>query len=76
MTMIVDLSTHSEKHVTVAELAAYWRVSERSVHYYVAKGALKASRVGRLIRIRTEDARLFGRPRDITMGPIASDRDV
>jgi hypothetical protein len=30
MTMIVDLATHSEKHVTVAELAAYWRVSERS----------------------------------------------
>lgn len=72
MTMIVDLATHGEKHVTVAELAAYWRVSERAVHYYVSKGSLPASRVGRLIRIRTEDARVFGRPDDIVSAPIAS----
>ncbi len=72
MTMIVDLANHPEKYVTVAELAAYWRVSERAVHYYVAKGALPASRVGRLIRIKTEDAQRFGRPGDIVTGPIAS----
>lgn len=72
MTMIVDLATHSEKHVTVAELAAYWRVSERAVHYYVSKGSLPHSRLGRLIRIRTEDAQRFGRPDDIVTGPIAS----
>lgn len=73
MTMIVDLNTHPEKHVTVAELAAYWHVTERSVQYWVAKGALKAMRVGRQIRIRTEDARVFGKIDDVITGPIAAE---
>lgn len=74
MTMIADLATHTEKHVTVAELAAYWRISERTVQYYVSKGALPATRVGRSIRILTVDARDFGKPADVTIGPIASER--
>lgn len=72
MSTITDLATHGEKHVTVAELAAYWHVSERSVQYYVQKGALRGVRVGRSIRILTADARAFGQPTDIISGPIAS----
>lgn len=72
--MIVDLATHAEKHVTVAELAAYWRVTERAVQYWVSKGALPAVRAGRSIRIRTDDAQKFGRIDDIITGPIASER--
>lgn len=70
--MIVDLATHAEKHVTVAEFAAYWRVSERAVRYYIEKGSLPASRSGRKFVIRIEDARAFGRPVEIVTGPIAS----
>jgi excisionase family DNA binding protein len=72
MTMIVDLETHSEQHVTVAELARYWRVTDRAVQYLVTKGALPAIRVGRAIRIKTEDARRFGRIDDVITGPVAS----
>ena len=67
---IIDLSTHPITHVTVAELAAYWRVSERAIQYAVAKGALPATRIGRAIRIRTEDAQRFGRISEPVVGPI------
>lgn len=72
MTGIRDLDTHPATHVTVAELAAYWRVTDRAIHYWVAKGSLPAVRTGRLIRIRTEDARRFGRPKEIVTGPLGS----
>jgi excisionase family DNA binding protein len=72
MTTIVDLATHPEKHVTVAELATYWKVSERAIQYWVAKGALPAMKVGTRIRILTMDARRFGRIDDIVTGPIGS----
>ncbi len=71
MSPIQNLETHAEPFVTVAELAAYWRVSERSLHYHVQKGALPATRVGRTIRIRTEEARRYGRIDDIVTGPIS-----
>ena len=74
MSAIADLATHKEQHVTVAELAAYWRVSDRAVQYWVSKGSLPATKVGRSIRIRTDDARKFGRIDDIITGPIASER--
>jgi excisionase family DNA binding protein len=72
MTRILDLATHKESVITVAELAAYWRVSERAVQYLVSKGALPATRVGRAIRIKTADAIAFGRISDVVTGPIAS----
>ncbi len=72
MTQIVDLAKHSERHVTVAELAAYWRVSERTVYHQIAKGALPATRVGRGLRIRTQDALRFGRIDEVVTAPIAS----
>ena len=72
MTRIRDLDSHAEGMVTVAELADYWRVSERAVQYFVAKGALPATRIGRAIRIKTEDARRFGRIDEPVFAPVAS----
>jgi len=65
-TEIVDLSTHPERFVTVADLAAYWCVSADTVYRDIAKGALRVYRVGSssCIRIRLEDARAYGRPDD------------
>lgn len=61
---IVDLATHLESFVTVDELAAYWRVSRDVIYRDIDKGALIAWRVGRLIRIRLDDARRYGQPVD------------
>ena len=72
MAAIVDLVTHEEPHVTVLELAAYWKVSPRAIQYQVSKGALPATRIGRVIRIRTDDARRFGRVQEVVTGPVAS----
>ena len=61
---IVDLATHPQPFVTVADLAAYWCVSADTVYRDIAKGALRVYRVGSssCIRIRLEDARAYGRP--------------
>lgn len=70
MAAITDLETHAETHVTSAQLAAYWNVGERTVQHWATKGWLPATRVGRLLRIRIEDARKFGRTH--VVGPVAS----
>lgn len=66
MSKIMDLSTHGERHVTVAELASYWGVSERTIYRDIDKGALPVMRVGSggTIRITIEAARQYGRPAD------------
>jgi len=76
MTLIRNLATHAEPTVTVEELAAYWRVDRRALYRDIEKGALKATRIGRVIRIRIEDARAYGTPADsgLIIGPIASVR--
>lgn len=60
MSRIRDLDSHPDRHVTPQELAEYYRVSDRTVHRLVQKGALKAVKVGRAVRIPTDAARLFG----------------
>lgn len=75
MTQIRNLATHPEPHVTVAELATYWRVSTRAVYYWITvKKSLKASRVGGSYRVKTADAIAFGAPYEPTFGPVASPR--
>ena len=60
--VIVDLATHSEAYVTVAELARYWQVSRRLIYKQIDAGALESIRLGpRLYRIRTCVAREFER---------------
>ncbi len=50
-------------NVSVSRLAAYWGVSVDTIYRDVAKGALRAFRLpGGTIRIRTSDARKYGRP--------------
>lgn len=76
MSPIKDLRTHTEPHVSVAELAEYWHVSTRSVYYWItSKKTLKATRVGGSYRVKTADAIAFGRPYEPTFGPVAASRD-
>jgi excisionase family DNA binding protein len=54
---IADLQTHSEPHVTVSQLARYWRVSRQQVYKQINAGLLRACRMGpRVLRISTADA--------------------
>ena len=62
---ILDLDTHDEPVVTVAELAAYWRVSPRTIYRHIDKGALEVRRLpGGDIRIPIDAARRYGDPSD------------
>jgi excisionase family DNA binding protein len=56
-TRIVNLSTHSEKYVSVSQLAEYWQVSRKQIYKQIDAGTLEAIRLGeRLYRIRTTTA--------------------
>lgn len=48
-------------HWTVAEVAIYWRIPERTIYHAISKGALPAVRVGGLLRIRREEALAYGK---------------
>lgn len=66
---IVNLDTHPEQFVTVAELAEYWGVSRQQIHKRIGSGALAAIRLGsRLCRVRTEAAREFERQAIVLAG--------
>ena len=57
-----DLRSHSEPHVTVAQLAEYWLVGRKQIYKQIDAGTLPAIRLGpRLLRIRTVDALRFER---------------
>jgi excisionase family DNA binding protein len=57
--MIDDLATHARPFVTVREIARYWLVTDQTVRNWVAGGALRAVRVGRVLRIPTNEVRRF-----------------
>lgn len=60
---IEDLAHHQEPHVTVAELAEYFRVSEKTIRRDIDRGNLEVMRLpGGTIRIPTKSARAYGRP--------------
>jgi len=44
---------------TIDELAELWRVSRRTVQRAIRSGALRAHRIGRLVRISDADAAAF-----------------
>jgi len=53
----VNLATHTEKYVSVGQLAEYWQVSRKQIYKQIDAGTLRAIRLGpRLLRIRTADA--------------------
>ncbi len=57
-----DLASHSERYVTVSQLAEYWLVGRKQIYKQIDAGTLKAIRLGpRLLRIRTADALDFER---------------
>ncbi len=59
---ILDLATHPAPVVTIAQLAAYWQVNRSTIYRDIERGALPAFQLpGGGIRIRTEDARAYGR---------------
>lgn len=67
--MIKDLATHDTTYVTPLELAEYWGTPVKNVYRWIDKGGLPAERIGpRLLRIRADDARRFGKPPDDTNG--------
>lgn len=57
--MIHDLHTEARAFVTIQEAADYLNVPERTLRYHVFKGALKAHRVGTLIRIPVVELRAY-----------------
>lgn len=61
---IVDLDERAlGPNVTPSQLASYWNVHYDTVLRDIRKGALRAFRLpGGQIRIRTKDARSYGRP--------------
>ena len=58
-TPIVDLATHPEAYCEVAALAAYWKVEVQTVRKWMREGDLHGKRFGRVLRVKTEDARAF-----------------
>jgi len=61
----IDDRTEAEMgpHVSPSRLATFWGVHINTVYRDIRKGALKAFRLpGGQIRIRTRDARRYGRP--------------
>jgi len=61
---VQDLRAHFGEFVTVAEVARYWNVSERTVYRHIEKGALAVGRVGPVGRPRPNirDALNYGHP--------------
>ena len=59
---LMDLQSHPEPYVTVAELAEYWLVGRKQIYKQIDAGTLPAIQLGpRLLRIRTADACEFER---------------
>lgn len=73
---MLKLANHPHDTLSTQELAIYWHpVSERTIRYWIAKGALRATRVGRRLLVAKVDAIAYGTPIETdtpVLGPIAS----
>lgn len=47
---------------SVDDVASYYGISRRLVYHHIQKGALPAVTIGRVVRIRREDALDYGKP--------------
>ncbi len=56
---VVNDGHRSTRLKTVAEVAAEWGVHRNTIHRLVARGDLRAVRVGRRLRFRPEDVRAY-----------------
>lgn len=61
---IEDLSTYRRAYVTPAQLADYVQVSRRMIYKHIEKGALKARRIGNVVRIKRRDALVYAEGSD------------
>ena len=59
MNPAIDLTTTTRKYISVEEFAQAVSVKARTVYYWIDKGALPAIRMGKVIRIKVEEARKF-----------------
>jgi excisionase family DNA binding protein len=57
--LIANLDTYRGRFVAPVDFAAYLLVSPRVVYHWIAKGALRAVRIERTVRIPIEEARRF-----------------
>jgi len=58
MSLILDLATHDERFVTIADIATYWQVGRSTIYRDIAKGVLKPHYLpSGYMRIAIEDAR-------------------
>ena len=57
--MIVDLLTHPMMYVTIPDLVRYSGLPRSTVYWHVKYGQLPVRRVGRVVRVRTDDARVW-----------------
>lgn len=55
-----QLLADPDAFVLVREVAQYWRCEEGVVYRQIAKGALRARRFGRLVRIQVRDLQEYG----------------
>jgi len=56
---IGDLSTYPGKYVTFAQLADYVGITRRTIYNHLNKGAIRARRVGGVLRIPIDEARAY-----------------
>lgn len=56
---IDDLATYPRKFVTPMQLADYVAVSRRTIYHHIEKGALRAVKIGGMVRIPIKDARAY-----------------
>lgn len=57
--MITNINTYRKPYVAPTEFAAYLCVSTRCVYHWISKGALRAVKIERTVRIPIESARSF-----------------
>ena len=58
-TPLVDLKTYPHKYVRPQQLAIYADVPIRTIYYHIKKGALRAVKVGGLLRIQVQIAQEY-----------------
>lgn len=56
---IDTLATHPGKFVSPRQLAEYLNVDPRTIYYHIDKGALRARRIGGVLRIPIAEARSY-----------------
>lgn len=57
--VVADLTTYPRKFLSPIQLACYIGVSRRTIYHHIDKGALRARRIGGVLRIHITEARKY-----------------